>query len=406
MTIPAEYPNAKRLFLGSCLTMIVSGMTFAIRAETIGELGRQFQLSHEQLGWIAGAAFWGFVISMMIAGQLCDWLGMGRLLGCGCVFHTAGVLLTVSAGGFWWLWAGTLCLGMGNALVEAAINPLVATIYTAQKTEKLNAVHAWFPGGIVTGGLAAYGLTNLHLGWQVKTCTILIPTFAYGFGFLGQQFPRTERVRQGVSAKAMYREALRPRFLLWIGCMLLTASTELGPNQWIPDILSKTAALPGILVLVWINGLMAGGRMLAGKPVEKLSPLGVLIAAAALSAAGLAGLSAVHSAFAAILASTVFALGVCYFWPTMLAVTAEWFPKGGALLLAIVGGAGNLSVALVLPIIGRVYDLDGPSVALRQVVILPLMLIVVFSMVWLYDRVTSRSPGAQGQHLTASGPRG
>jgi MFS family permease len=390
MTTSSEYLNARRLFVGSCLTMSVSGLTFAIRAEIIGELGKQFALSHEQLGWIAGAAFWGFVLSMLVAGQLCDWLGMGKLLGGGCVFHTLGVLLTIGATGFWSLWAGTLCLGMGNALVEAAINPLVATLYRAQKTEKLNAVHAWFPGGIVMGGLVAYLFTSLHLGWQAKTCLILIPTLAYGAAFFRQPFPRTERVEQGVPVSIMYREALRPRFLLWIGCMLLTASTELGPNQWIPDILSKTAQFPGILVLVWINGLMAGGRLLAGKPVEKLSPLGVLIGAAVLSAVGLVSLSAANSAVTAILASTIFAVGVCYFWPTMLGVTAEWFPKGGALLLAVIGGAGNLSVALILPVMGRIYDVDGPSVALRRVVVLPLALVVVFIAIWLYDRRVPR----------------
>jgi len=370
--------------------MSVSGLTFAIRAEIIGDLGNLFSLRHEQLGWIAGAAFWGFVLSVVIAGQLCDYLGMGRLLGAGCVFHTAGVLVTINALGFWTLWGGTLLLGMGNALVEAAINPLVATIYPERKTEKLNAVHAWFPLGIVVGGLATYGLTLLHVGWQVKTCLILIPTFGYGLAFFGQQIPCTERVQRGIATSAMYAELMRFRFLVLVVCMLLTASTELGPNQWIPDILTKTAGFPGILVLVWVNGLMAGGRLAAGRPAQKLSPLGVLISAAVLSAIGLVALSFAHSAGPALVASTVFAVGVCYFWPTMLAVTAEWFPKGGALLLAIIGGAGNLSVAFILPVIGRIYDVDGPSLALRKVAILPLVLIVLFGSIWLHDRTVPR----------------
>jgi len=275
---------------------------------------------------------------------------------------------------------------MGNALVEAAVNPLVATIYPTRKTQKLNAVHAWFPCGIVSGGLVAFLFTTLHLGWQAKTCLILLPTAAYGIAFFRQRFPETERVQQGVRTSEMYREALRPRFLLWICCMFLTASTELGPNQWIPDILTKTANFPGILVLVWINGLMAAGRMLAGKPVERLSSMGVLIAAAGLSAVGLISLSAARSGASSLAASTVFALGVCYFWPTMLAVTSEWFPRGGALLLAIVGGVGNLSVALILPVMGRIYDVRGPSLALRQVAILPAILIGIFSVVSLHDR--------------------
>src|ERR1017187_7579375 len=283
--------SPRRLFTGSCLSVAVIGLTFAIRGDTIDELSRQFTLTHAQMGWIASAAFWGFVLSMIVAGQLCDWLGMGRLLRGASIFHIGGVLLTIFASGFWTLWSGTLCIGMGNALVEAAVNPLIATVYSTEKTQKLNAVHAWFPWGIVTGGLAAFLLTKLRFGWQIKTALILLPAVAYGLIFSGQKFPATERVQLGVRTADMYREALRGRFLLRIGCMLLTASTELGPNQWIPDILTKTTQFPGILVLAWINSLMAAGRMLAGKLVHRLSPMGLLISASVLAAIGLFSLS-------------------------------------------------------------------------------------------------------------------
>ena len=139
--------SPRRLFTGSCLSVAVIGLTFAIRGDTIDELSRRFALTHAQMGWIASAAFWGFVLSMIVAGQLCDWLGMGRLLRAASIFHVAGVLLTIFASGFWTLWSGTLCIGMGNALVEAAVNPLIATVYSSEKTQKLNAVHAWFPWG-------------------------------------------------------------------------------------------------------------------------------------------------------------------------------------------------------------------------------------------------------------------
>jgi MFS family permease len=364
----------------------VCGLVFAIRGDIIGDLGAQFHFTNEQLGWIAGAAFWGFVLSILVAGQLCDLLGMGRLLALACLAHSTGVLLTIFAVGFWSLWFATLSMGIGNALVEAAINPLIATIYPTQKTHKLNVLHAWFPWGIVLGGLIAFALTRLHMNWQVKTAVILIPTLGYGLIYFGQKFPQTERVQHGVRTGDMYREAMRPQFLVWVFCMLLTASTELGPNQWIPNILTKTASFPGILVLAWINSLMAIGRMLAGPVVHRLSPVSILIAASAFSAIGLFALSMTNSAIGALAASTVFAIGVCYFWPTMLGVTSERFPAGGALLMAIMGGAGNLSVAFILPAMGKIYDLRGPELALRYVAILPVVLMVVFTIIWSLDR--------------------
>jgi MFS family permease len=302
--------------------------------------------------------------------------------------HVLGVALTIFANGFWMLFAGTLAVGLGNGLVEAFINPLTATIYADRKTEKLNLLHVWFPGGIVIGGLVAYALTLIGAGWQVKMGFILVPTLLYGALFLGQEFPATERVAQGVSTAAMYRAVARPLFLVLVFCMILTASTELATNQWIAYILSNTARLAagGILVLVWINGLMAVGRWFAGPLVHRISPIGLLIGSAVASALGLVGLSIADTPLTAIVAATVFAIGICYFWPTMLGVTSERFPEGGALALAIVGGTGTLSAAIFTWILGGMYDRLGPRLALRYMAVLPLILIAVFTAWWLYDR--------------------
>jgi MFS family permease len=104
------------------------------------------------------------------------------------------------------------------------------------------------------------------------------------------------------------------------------------------------------------------------------------------SAIGLVGLSLANSPPTAIAAATVFAIGICYFWPTMLGVTSERFPDGGALALAIIGGTGTLSAAIFTWILGGLYDRAGPRMALRYMALLPLVLIVVFTGIWLYDR--------------------
>ncbi len=363
-------------------------MSFAIRGDILDPLGKQFALNNEQLGTAAGAWAYGFTLSILIGGQLVDLLGMKRILALAFVAHVAGVALTIFANGFWMLFAGTLSIGLGNGLVEAAVNPLVATIYSDRKTEKLNQLHVWFPGGIVIGGLISYALTRMgyEANWQLKMAVILVPAVIYGLMFLGQKFPATERVQQGVSTAGMYREALRPLFLVLLFCMILTASTELAPNQWLPDIMTKTAGLSGILVLVWINGLMALGRMYAGPIVHRLSPIGLLIGSATLSAIGLFALSAATSPVTALGAATIFAVGICYFWPTMLGITSERFPSGGALLMAIIGGVGTLSVAIFTRLLGGFYDAAGPRMALRYMMVLPIILIVIFSAIWLFDR--------------------
>jgi len=370
------------------VALVATAVSFAIRGDILGDLRTAFSLSNEDVGKAAGAWAYGFTLSIFIGGQLVDLLGMKRIVAAAFLMHVIGVALTIFASGFWMLFAGTLSVGLGNGLVEAFINPLTATIYPDRKTEKLNLLHVWFPGGIVIGGLVAFALSRAGLGWQVKMAFILLPTLAYAALFLGQEFPPTERVQQGVSTAGMYRAVLRPLFVVIVFCMILTASTELATNQWIAYILSNTAGMAagGILVLVWINGLMAVGRFLAGPMVERLSPIGLLIGSAAVSAIGLIGLSAADSAWKAIAAATLFAIGICYFWPTMLGVTSERFPEGGALALAIVGGTGTLSAAIFTWILGGLYDRAGPRLALRYMAWLPVILIAVFTAIWLYDK--------------------
>ena len=346
--------NPSRLFTASRIALVVTAMSFAIRGGAAAAWAAQFHLSNYQVGLIDGTAFWGFTLAVFIGGPLCDALGMSRILGLAFVGHLAGILLTIFAWNFWSLYAGTLLFGIANGSVEAACNPLVATLYPTEKTTKLNNFHVWFPGGIVIGGLVSFALNQAGYGWKAAFASMLVPLVVYGLMFLGQAFPRTERVEQGVSAGAMFGSCLNPWFLVMVVCMLLTASTEFGPNQWIPNILTN-AGVSGILVLVWINGLMAIGRQFAGTLVHGISPLGTLLTSSVLAILGLVLMS--HSSGAMLfVAATIFAFGVCFFWPTMLGYTNEHFPKTGALGLAIMGGAGMLSSSWVLPLIGRYYD--------------------------------------------------
>ena len=391
--LPAEGYSRERLFLASCIALVATAMTFAIRAGIMDALGLQFHLNKEQVGAIAGIAFLGFTVAIFFGGQVVDALGMGRVLGLAFACHVCGIVVTILANGYWLLWTGTLLLGLGNGLIEAAVNPLIATMYSDNKTPKLNALHAWFPGGIVIGGVLSYVLSTnahlgLHLGWQVKMATIVLPTILYGVLFLGQKYPPTERVQSQVSTVEMYREALKPLFLLWLFCMLLTAATELATGQWIGSILSNVAGASSILILVLINAIMYMGRSFAAPVVHKLSPVGMLTISSAFALVGLLAMSYAATKFGVFAAAAVFAVGVCYFWPTMLGVTSERFPRGGSFLLGLMGAAGNLSVAIVLPCLGHVQDIsqNHPELALRVMAILPGILIVVFSAIYFSDK--------------------
>ncbi len=329
-------------------------MSFALRGAAVSAWAAEFNLTNEQVGWVNSTAFWGFTLAMMFGGPLCDALGMRFIIGLAFVGHLVGILLTIFAWNYWSLFIGTLIFGIANGSVEAACNPLITSLFPNDKTTKLNGFHSWFPGGLVIGGLVAFAFQKAGLGWKVQFATMLLPLGAYGAMFLGQSFPRTERVEQGVSTGAMFKACVSPLFLLMVFCMLLTAATEFGPENWIPTILSN-AGVSGILVLVWITGLQWFGRQFAGVFVHRLSPPGMLFLSAILSTLGLYAMS--HTTgYMLFAAATVFAFGVCFFWPTMLGTVSERFPNTGALGLAIMGGAGMLSGSFIVPLVGKVFD--------------------------------------------------
>lgn len=346
--------NSRRLFTASCIALIVTAMSFGLRTDAAKAWADQFHLSYEQVGVINGTAFWGFTLAMIFGGPLCDLVGMKRIVWFAFAGHLAGIVLTVVAWDYWSLFGGTLLFGIANGSVEAACNPLIASLFTADRTTKLNHFHAWFPGGIVIGGLVAFGLGHLGFGWKTEFLTMLLPLAAYGAMFFGQAFPVTERVERGVSTGSMFAACFNPVFLLMVALMLMTAATEFGAQNWIPTILSN-AGVSGILVLVWITGLMWLGRQFAGVFVHKVSPPGMLVLSAVLAATGLYAMS--HASGPMLFgAATVFAFGVCFFWPTMLGTVSERFPKTGALGLAIMGGAGMLSASYIVPLVGRWFD--------------------------------------------------
>jgi len=388
-----------RLFSASCTALVATAMSFAIRGDIMGDFERLFALSKTDLGWIAGAAFWGFGFSILLGGPLCDLFGMGALLRLAAVGHIGGAIATIVAPNFAVLFTATLVIGIANGLVEAAINPLIATIYSDDKTRRLVALHAWFPGGIVIGGVLRFLFTQAghrapvlaaYTGWQAKMLLLLVPSAAYAFLFAGERFPPTERAAAGVSFADMFKEILRPLFVvIWL-CMWLTAATELGPGQWVSNIFNdvmKSSAQAGILVLVWVNGIMYLMRQFLGGAAHRVSPIALIASTAVAAAAGLFLFGMASTPFTAFAAAALFAAGTAFWWPTMLGITSERFPRGGALLLAIIGATGSFSTAIAGPVMGWINDRYGANRVLSFWAVLPVIVAVIFTSIYLTDRL-------------------
>ena len=300
-------------------------------------------------------------------------------------------------------------IGIANGTVEAACNPLVTSLYTDNKTTKLNHFHLWFPGGIVIGSLLVFAIDALHLPLEkhtlleLKVGLMLIPTVIYGFLFSKLDFPVTERVASGVSAGGMYKALLNPLFLFMFVCMFGTAITELFTGQWI-DVLLKNVTDNAILLLTLETGVMVLGRGLAKPVLKRFTPQFVLLMSTILASIGIYMLSTVTGP-AIYAAAIIFGMGVCYFWPTMLGFVNTNMPNTGAIGLNLMGGAGMFAVSLYTIVMGSHYDeivkkangdnkFAGQQI-LHDTLFIPIALIVAFAGLVIYMRSRNKSKPLQ-----------
>lgn len=344
--------NRSRIFNLCCISLIVTAMTFAIRAGILGQLGAEFSLTDTELGWINAMAFWGFPLATIFGGVLYNAIGAKKLLALAFVFHGLGLVLTIMADGFWGLILSSFLIGFANGSVEAGCNPLIASTYKDNKVTMLNRFHVWFPGGIVIGALLSTAMDGMGFGWQEKVATMLLPTALYGYLTFTSRFP--EFAKEDTSTMSNLKGLLSPLYLFLVICMTLTATTELGTQQWIEKILGSTGVSP-MLILAMITGLMAVGRFYAGPVINKLNPNGVLLGSAILAASGIFMMSHAQGNMIYV-AAILFALGCTYFWPTMVGYVAVYTPKTGALGMSLIGGAGMFAAGFWNPVIGGWFD--------------------------------------------------
>jgi MFS family permease len=361
----------RRLFIASFITLIAAGVGFSIRSGILDDWGRKFGFTQTELGAITGSGLWGFGLAVVFFSMLADRVGYGRLMFVAFLLHGLSAVVTAGAAfvfneygkdlTFWTLYAGMTLFALANGTCEAVINPLAATLYPKAKTHYLNILHAGWPAGLILGGVLSYLMAEragkVVVRWEIQWLLFLVPVLLYGVLMLGQKFPVSEARAAGVGFGAMLKEFGQPVLLALLVLHALVGYVELGTDSWIANLMTSIAGMKGILVLVYTSSIMFVLRFFAGPIVHKISPLGLLFACAALAMIGLFWLGNATAGIAVFLAATIYGVGKTFFWPTMLGVVSERFPKGGALTLGAVGAMGVFSAGFLgTPGIGYIQD--------------------------------------------------
>ncbi|WP_026954973.1 MFS transporter [Algoriphagus vanfongensis] len=403
--------NRTALFNGSCFALITTGLSFSIRAGILSQLGAEFDLTGEQLGYINSMWFFGFPISMVIGGLFYHSIGPKNIMRIAFVAHTLGVLLTIFAGGYTGLLISMLCIGLGTGCTEAACNPMIADMYSGDKMNKmLNRFHMWFPGGIVLGSLISKFMTSMDLGWQAQMGVIMVPAITYAVLFAGKTFPEPQS-NEATSLSSNLKAMFSPLYIFLIICMALTAISEFGPGQWVEVILGSSGADP-MIILALTAGLVTVLRFFAGPVVSTLGQTGVLLFGAIFAAIGIYLFSVVEGPVA-YLAAIIYALGYAYFWPVMVGAVAQRVPLSSALGMSVIGAVGMFSSGIFQPIIGSWIDnstientakgLSGEALqlatgqdTLQKMMLFPIILIVLFTIFYFWQK--GKKPAAAAAH--------
>lgn len=406
INIGSDGINRKKLFAGACMALLPTAFAFVIISNILGQLKAEFILTNADVGYIGGAALWGMALSLLFLGPFLEKFGLKVAAVGAFIFHLIGVTLFLAAApfagepvGFWVLLAGAIGMGIGNGLIEVAGNPLTAALFPENKTTKLNHFHAFFPGGMVLGGLLGWSMVQMGtLGplpishWTIQVGMIYIPILIYGSMLLPEKFPKTELAEAGISIRDMFAYTFTsPLVIALILLMMVTVSLELGPMRWISPVL-ESAGLHGMLVFVWITGLMAVLRLFAAPVVERLAPTGMLFCSAILTAAGLMMFSIFESGIVPLMfAATVFAFGVAFFFPTMVGLMSERFPRSGSLGIVLMIGAGMAASGTIQGVMGGIADRNLPDAMNTEQVVVVL------------EHVEARYPGYISQAAALPG---
>lgn len=393
LTSTGMHPARQRaIFIASFMTLIAAGIGFAVRGGILGDWGAQFGFTKSELGVISGAGLAGFGFTIIFFSFFADTFGYKFLLILAFLLFGGSAVVTLSAAhagdrnaAYGCLYWGTFIFSVAQGLCEAAINPLTATLFPKNKTHYLNILHAGWPGGLMIGGVLNYLFATknaviTHVPWEVLASVYLLPTLYFGFVTVKEKFPPSEAKAAGVSIGEMLGTLVAPMLLFLFLIHAMIGYVELGTDSWIQNILNNTMGGSASLLFTYCSIIMVVLRFSAGPIVHRINPLGLLFVAATCGAAGLYFLGSPQTGVIIWVAATVFAIGKAFYWPTMLGVIGERFPRGGALAMGFSGGIGMLAAGyLGGPGIGYTYDTHAKNYFVKN------------NDVSTYDRVKSES---------------
>ena len=313
-------------------------------------------LAAEQLGRLGAAGFFGLVIGIVITGPLADRWGAKPFAQLGNGLIALSLLGLAFAPTYEMLAIGLVVLGLGAGILDMVLSPVVAALNPERRAAAMNWLHSYYCVGAVVTILVGTVLLRLGFGWRMA-CLALAPLpLLLIIGFAPRAFP--SMAVEGTRTRV--RDLLRRGwFLLALAAIFLGGATELGMAQWLPAYAETSLGFPA-----WIGGTslllfsvaMALGRIVVGAAGTRWNPYTIMALSCATSVVLFLAASFFPEDRVALVACILAGFTGSCLWPTMLAVTADRYPQGGASMFALLAAFGNAGGIAMPWLVGWVAD--------------------------------------------------
>jgi fucose permease len=370
-----------RILTGLCyaamMTLAIGINLLPVYLTTLSETyGGASGLTKEQLGRLGAVGFGGLVAGILLTGPFADRFGTKPFALLGNLGTSVGLLAAGLAPSYEWLMVAIVILGLGAGMLDMVLSPVVAALHPHDRGGAMNWLHSFYCVGAVITILLGTLALQFGLGWRA-TCLILSP---FPLLLLVALLPLRFPALTADAPRAQLRTLARSRwFQVALVAIFLGGATELGMAQWLPAYAEVSLGYPawiGGTALLLFSIAMALGRMVVGAVGSRWDPYAVMLWGCASSVVLFLGASFLpHPALALTCGIAVGFTGSCL-WPTMLAVSADRHPEGGATMFGALAALGNAGGMFMPWLVGWIADQSSLSLGLAISAVAPAAMIL------------------------------
>lgn len=351
-------------------------------------------LTTEQLGRIPAIMFLSFIIAILLTGPLADRYNARLISLFGLITTTLGLAAVAAAPSYTLLLFAVALMGFGAGVLDMILSPLVAALQPDRRSAAMNWLHAFFCVGAVGAVLIASLALKWNVSWRMVALVLMLAPLATLLAFV--RLPLPPLIQEHVQRESIPTLIKQPYFIACLIAIFLGGATEMGLSQWLPTYAEQTLGYSKEFAGLTLAGFsigMALGRIGAAMLHERIPAIPLMLGCCAVTVVLFIVISVATNPALAIAAAIAAGFSGSCLWPTMLAITADAYPQGGASMFGLLTAFGNAGCSLIPWLVGIISEYSDLRMGLLAVTLCPAGMLVLLVGMSRSPRHTRRVSG-------------